>query len=76
MKVKLYTSPYCHFCHMAKDYLDSKGVAYEEINVLANQKAAKEMVEKSKQNGVPVIEIGGKIIVGFDKKGIDEALKL
>ena len=76
MKVKMYTSPYCHFCHMAKDYLDKKGVKYEEINVLGNRKGAKEMIEKSGQDAVPVIEIGGKIIVGFDQKRIDEALKL
>ena len=76
MKVKMYTSPYCHFCHLAKDYMDKKGVKYEEINVLGNQKRAKEMIEISGQDAVPVIVIDDKIIVGFDQKGIDEALKL
>ena len=76
MKVKMYTSPYCHFCHMAKDYLDKKGVKYEEINVLGNRKGAKEMIEISGQDAVPVIVIDDMTIVGFDQKRIDEALKL
>jgi len=75
MKIKMYTSPYCPFCHRAKDYLNKKGVKYEEVNVLGNLRAARELVEKSGQDAVPVIEIGDKIIVGFDPKRIDEALK-
>jgi glutaredoxin-like YruB-family protein len=76
MKVKIYTSPYCHFCHLTKEYLDKKGVKYEDINVLENRKGAKEMVELSGQDAVPLILIDDKMIIGFDQKRIDEALKL
>ncbi len=76
MKVKIYTAPFCHFCHMAKEYLTKNGVKFEEVNVQADQKAAREMIAKTGQNGVPVLEIGNKIIVGFDQKKIAEALRL
>ncbi len=76
MKVKIYTTPYCHFCNMAKEYLTKNGVKFEEIDVQADQNAAREMIAKTGQNAVPVLEIDGKIIVGFDKKKIAEALGL
>ena len=75
-KVKIYTTPACPFCVMAKQYLKEKGIEFEEIDVSKNEKAAKEMVEKSGQMGVPVIEIDGKIVIGFDKEKIDEILGL
>jgi glutaredoxin-like YruB-family protein len=75
-KVKIYTTPACPFCVMAKEYLKEKGIEFEEIDVSKNEKAAKEMVEKSGQMGVPVIEIDGQIVIGFDKEKIDELLKL
>jgi glutaredoxin-like YruB-family protein len=75
-KVKIYTTPACPFCVMAKEYLKEKGIEFEEIDVSKNEKAAKEMVEKSGQMGVPVIEIDGKIVIGFDKEKIDEILGL
>jgi glutaredoxin-like YruB-family protein len=75
-KVKIYTTPACPFCVMAKEYLKEKGIEFEEIDVSKNEKAAKEMIEKSGQMGVPVIEIDEQIVVGFDKEKIDELLKL
>lgn len=75
MKVKIYTTPFCHFCHLAKEYLNRNGVKYEEINVQADPKAAREMITKTGQNGVPVLEIGDKIIIGFDQRKIAEALR-
>jgi len=75
-KVKIYTTPACPFCYLAKEYLKERGVDFEEIDVSKNEAAAKEMVEKSGQMGVPVIEIGGKIVIGFDKEKIDQLLNL
>lgn len=73
--VTVYSTTWCGFCHQAKKYFDSIGVKYDDINVEADQKGAEEMVKKSGQMGVPVIEIGKDIIVGFNKPKIDEALK-
>ncbi len=75
-KVKIYTTPTCPYCNMAKHYLKDNKIEYEEKNVAADRAAAEEMIHKSGQMGVPVIEIDGKIIVGFDKEAIDKALKL
>ena len=74
MKVKVYSTQSCPWCHKVKDLLKSKGVKFDDIDVGANQKAAEEMVQKSGQMGVPVTEINGKIIVGYDKEAIEEAL--
>ncbi|MEM2918198.1 MAG: Uxx-star family glutaredoxin-like (seleno)protein [Candidatus Altiarchaeota archaeon] len=73
--VKVYSTPTCPFCHMAKDFLKSKGVDFEDIDVSSNRKAAQEMIQKSGQMGVPVIETNGKIIVGFDRNAIEKELK-
>ncbi len=73
-KVTVYSAPWCAFCHAVKQYLDSKKVAYEEIDVDANQEAARELVEKSGQAGIPVVFIGDEMIVGFDRPRIDSAL--
>lgn len=73
-KVKVYSTPTCPYCNMAKEYLKEKGIEFEDIDVSVNQDAAKEMVEKSGQMGVPVIEIDNKIIVGFNRPEIDKLL--
>ncbi len=73
--VKVYSTPTCPYCHMAKDYLKEKGVKFKDVNVADNDKAREEMIEKSGQMGVPVLDINGKIIVGFDRQEIDKALK-
>lgn len=75
VKIKVYTTPTCPWCHKLKEYLNEKKVEYEDEDVSADHSAAKEMVEKSGQMGVPQIEINGKVIVGFDKEAIDNELK-
>ena len=74
MEVRIYSTPTCPYCKMAKEYFQSKGIEYEEIDVSDPEKA-KEMMQKSGQMGVPQIEINGKIIVGFNQAAIDEALQ-
>jgi len=75
-KVKVYSTQTCPWCVRAKEFLKEKNVEFEDIDVAANKEAAKEMVDKSGQMGVPVIEIDGKMIVGFDKEAIEKALNL
>lgn len=73
--VKVYSTSWCGFCHQAKKYFDSIGVSYSDVDVEADPKEAEEMVSKSQQMGVPVIEIGDEVIVGYDRPRIDSALK-
>lgn len=73
-KVIIYSADWCAFCHAAKEYLDGKGIEYLEKNVEENPEYAQEAVEKSKQMGIPVLDIDGTIIVGFDRPKIDAAL--
>jgi len=75
MKAKIYTTQICPFCTMAKEYLEKKGVEVQEIDVSASHKKAEEMIRKSGQTGVPVIDIDGEIIKGFDVPRIEEVLK-
>lgn len=72
--VTVYSTTWCGFCKQAKKYFDSIGVKYDDVNVEQNYEAAEEMVKKSGQMGVPVIEIGNDVIIGFDKPKIDLAL--
>lgn len=73
--IKVYSTTWCGFCHAAKQYFDKLGVEYEDINVEQDRAAAMEMVEKSGQMGVPVIDIDGAIVVGFNRPTIDHLLK-
>lgn len=73
--VTVYSTTWCGFCHQAKKYFDSIGVKYTDINVEEDPSAAEAMVKKSNQMGVPVIEIGDKVIVGFNRPQVDSALK-
>ena len=73
--VTIYSADWCGFCHAAKDYLTKLGVKYEEKNVEQDMRWANEAVQKSGQMGIPVLDIDGKIIVGFDRPKIDAALK-
>ncbi len=73
-KVIVYTTPTCHFCGAVKEYLTEKKVAYKEINVQADAQAADDMIRKSGQMGVPVIDIDDQIVVGFNKPKLDELL--
>ena len=72
--VIIYTADWCAFCHAAKDYLDKRGVAYEARDVEKEPTFAEESVRKSGQMGIPVLDIDGTIIVGFDRPKIDVAL--
>ena len=74
--MKVYSTPACPYCSQAKQFLKEHKIAYEDINVAEDREKAKEMVEKSGQMGVPVIEIGNEIIVGFDREAIKKALKI
>ncbi len=75
-EVIIYTTPTCSWCQAAKDYLRAREIDFEEVDVQADPDRAREMVEKSGQYGVPVIEIDGELIVGFDRARIDELLEL
>lgn len=75
-KIKVYSTPTCPYCHLLKDYLKEHKMEFDDIDVSVDQKAAKEMVDKSGQMGVPVIAIDDKYIVGFDKEKIDSVLKI
>ena len=75
-KVTIYTTPSCHFCHMAKDYFTENSIAYEEVDVAADPAKRKEMVDLTKQLGVPVIRIDDSLIVGFNKPKVAELLGL
>ena len=72
--VTIYSTPTCHFCHMAKDFLTEKGVAFTDYNVAADLEKRQEMLQKSGQMGVPVIDIGGDIVVGFDAEQVSRLL--
>lgn len=68
--IRVFSTPSCPYCVTLKKFLEKHGFEFEDINVGADAKAREEMVTKSNQMGVPVIEINGEIIVGFDKKKI------
>jgi len=75
-KVIVYSTPSCPYCHAAKEFLKENKIEYKDIDVSKEQDKAQEMIEKSGQMGVPVLDIDGTIIVGFDKDAIKKALKL
>ncbi|MGL5245917.1 MAG: glutaredoxin family protein [Sarcina sp.] len=72
--IKVYTTNSCPWCVKAKQYLQKKNVAFTELNVQSDMVAREEMVKKSKQMGVPVLDVNGTVIVGFNKDAIDAAL--
>lgn len=74
--VKVYSTSICPWCIKAKQFLSEHKIKYMDINVADDQKAAQEMIDKSGQMGVPVLDIGGKIIVGFNIEAVKKALKL
>jgi|YelNatPaOPRAMG01_1025707.scaffolds.fasta_scaffold41387_3 glutaredoxin-like YruB-family protein len=76
MNVKVYSTPSCPWCQLTKKYLKEHNIPFEDIDVSRDEKAAMEMVLKSGQMGVPVIEIDDNIIIGFNKPLIDELLGL
>ncbi|MEM4389411.1 MAG: glutaredoxin domain-containing protein [Candidatus Micrarchaeia archaeon] len=74
--VKIYSTPTCPYCAMAKRFFEENGVRYIDVDVSRDEAAAREMIAKSGQMGVPVIEIDGQIIIGFDVPAIRRALGL
>lgn len=74
--VKVYSTATCPYCRMLKDFLNEKKVPFENVDVGQDREAVKEMREKSGQMGVPVVDIEGKIIVGFEKDAISKELGL
>jgi len=75
MAIKIYSTPSCGYCSKAKNYFRSNRISFTEYNVASDQRKAEEMVRKSGQMGVPVIDINGRIIVGFNQPEIDRALR-
>lgn len=74
--VTVYSTPTCPWCTRAKTYLQSKNVPFNDVDVSMDREKAMEMVKKSGQQGVPVIDIDGQIIIGFDQARIDKILGL
>jgi len=74
MGIIVYSTPVCSWCVKVKEFLTEKGVEFESFDVSADTEKAKEMTDKSGQRGVPVTDINGKIIVGFDRDAIEAAL--
>jgi glutaredoxin 3 len=75
-RVIIFSTPTCSFCNMAKQYFRQKGVKFKDVDVSRDPTAARDMVRRSGQQGVPVIDIGGKIVVGFDRIKIEKYLSL
>jgi len=75
-KVKVYSTPSCPWCNIAKEFLKKNNVSFEEIDVSQDMIAAQEMMIKSGQMGVPVIEIDGQMIVGFDEQKLKKILEI
>ena len=74
MKVTIYSTPSCHYCHLAKDFFKENEISFTEHDVAKDLEKRKEMVDKSGQMGVPVIDIDGNVIVGFEKETLSKAL--
>lgn len=74
--VRMFTTPNCIYCKTLKEFLKKNNIQFEEIDVAKNLEARNEMVEKSGQLGVPVTDIDGQIVVGFDRAKISELLNI
>lgn len=75
-KVEIYSTESCHFCHLAKDWLGEKGVAFVDYNVGQDMERRKEMVEITGQLGVPVIKIGNEVMIGFNPDQMAKILQI
>ena len=76
MKVILYTAPACPFCVIVKKYLERNNVKFKEIDISKDKKAEEEMQKKSDQTNVPVTDVDGKIVIGYNLQKLNEALNL
>jgi len=75
-KIKIYSTPTCPYCVTLKEFLKEKSIAFEDINVAQDAQTREEMINRSGQMGVPVVDIDGEIIVGFDKTKISKILNI
>jgi len=75
-QVKIYSTPTCPYCKTAKEFLAENNIQFEEVDVASSQTAAQEMIAKSGQMGVPVLEVDGQVIVGFDRAKIKSLLNI
>lgn len=75
-QVTVYTTPTCGWCYRVKSYLGEQGISYVEKDVSRDREAAMEMIKKTNQMGVPVLDIGGAMVIGFDKERINYFLGL
>ncbi len=73
-QVTVYSTPTCPYCHQVKDYLKQKGVEFTDLNVASDLEARNNMVQKSGQLGVPVIDVDGQMVVGFNRAKLEEIL--
>ena len=73
-KIKLYSTPTCVYCKMAREFFKSHHIDFKEVDVAVDAKERDEMIQKSGQLGVPVIEIDENLVIGFDKPKIVELL--
>ncbi len=74
--IKVYSTSSCPYCYTVKAFLDEHGFQYEDVNVAEDAKAREKMINKTGQTGVPVVEIDGQIIVGFDRERICQILSI
>ncbi|KPJ56941.1 glutaredoxin [Parcubacteria bacterium DG_74_2] len=74
--IKVFSTPSCPYCVTLKMFLKEHNIEFEDIDVSENEKAKEEMIEKSGQMGVPVVEIDGKVIIGFDKEKVSKLLNI
>jgi glutaredoxin-like YruB-family protein len=75
-RVIVFSTPTCVYCNAVKQYFRQKGIMFRDVDVSRDPVAARDMVRRSGQQGVPVIDIGGRIVVGFDRPKIDQLLGL
>lgn len=76
LNVTIYSTPTCIYCKMAKQFFSENKISFKEIDVSEDSQAAQKMIQKSGQSGVPVIDVGGEIVVGFDKSALMKRLHL
>ncbi len=76
LKIRIFSTPSCPYCYTLKEYLKEHNLVFDDIDVSQDKTALDEMIDKSGQMSVPVVDIGGEFITGFDKKKINELLNI
>lgn len=75
MTITVYSTPTCPYCKLVKEFLKEQSLSFEDVDVSADSEAAKHMVKLSGQMGVPVVDVGGQIIVGWNKNALEEVIR-